>query len=307
MENNRLNNKGRSKMKSLIFLLSASMMASSVMAGDLTVITASSKTSPTTGVAMTYYKAINGTHDFYQAENCQDGVKKFDNTANSVIVFGTNLTTGALSKGQTCMPKITKDNILFYGEQFYHICTKKGSGKTFMTPRATIGMTSLKPAANIANDINAQNGTSLVGLPFSGSRDILYQVLSGDLDLGLIGTSVAAKHERAGDITCIASTNPRDKDFIGHQLKMKSAEMKLPVVILHNIQDPKLLASAQAAVASPAFVTLLKEGEFVGVTTKSTQRLFEKIESDILMFHESYGIKKATTISLNPFLLQTQH
>jgi hypothetical protein len=288
-------------------ILLAGLLVPALAQAGITVVNPQAKTSPTTGLAMVYQKGIEGGSSFYQAENCQDGVKKFETTPNSVIAYGTNLGITALKRGQTCMPKITKDNILFYGEQFYHICTKKGSGKTFRTSKATYGMASVQPVKEIIADINAQNGTSLVGLPFSGSRDVLLQVLSGDLDLGLIGTSVAAKHERAGDITCIASTDPRDKDFVGHQLKMKSAEMKLPVVILHNIRDPKLWASAQAAVASSAFVTLLKDGEFVGVTTKSTQRLFEKIESDILMFHESYGIKKATTVSLNPFQLQTQH
>ena len=121
-------------------LLASAMIAVSLsaVAGEITVVTSSSKTSPTTAMAMSYQKGLENS-SFYQAENCQDGIRKFESSDNTVINFGTSLSTAALSKGQTCLPKITVDNLMFYAEQYYQICTKRGSGKNFQTPGAGLG------------------------------------------------------------------------------------------------------------------------------------------------------------------------
>ena len=269
-------------------LLLSFLLVPAMAHAEITVVNPQARSSPTTVMAMSYQKSVPDS-SFYQAENCQDGVKKFEGTPNSTIVYGTNLEITALRRGQSCLPKITKDNILFYGEQFYQICTKKGSNKTFRSPKATYGMASVQPVNEIVADINAQNGTSLVGLPFAGSRDVLLQVLSGDLDLGLIGTSVAAKHERAGDITCIASTDPRDKDFVGQQLKMKMPDIRIQTLIVHNIQDSKLVDKARRGLAETGFLGILKEGDFSNVKTQPSQELVDLTLRYINRANQAYG------------------
>ena len=271
-------------------LLASAMIAVSLsaVAGEITVVTSSSKTSPTTAMAMSYQKGLENS-SFYQAENCQDGIRKFESSDNTVINFGTSLSTAALSKGQTCLPKITVNNLVFYAEQYYQICTKRGSGKNFQTPGAGLGMASVMPADKIVEDINKRNGTTLKGVPFSGSKAVLLQVMSGDLALGVIGQSTAMKHQAAGDIDCIASTDPTDANFIDKQIKMAYPHLKIPVVLLHNIKDPADLARAKEAVNSDSYQAFLDSGRFHKRTTAPTQELIDAVIKQVTDFHRAYG------------------
>lgn len=266
-------------MKKFIAAAAILSISATLQATELTVITASSKTSPTTTVAMTYQKNLAGSK-FYQSENCQDGVRKFTETKDSLLIFGTTLAFSAVSKGQTCYPTINDENIVWYGEQYYKVCTKKGSNKNFSTPNAKFGIPSVQLPDPLVNDINAQNGTTLKALPFQGSRDILMQVLSGDLELGLIGASTARKHQDSGAMDCIASTDPSDADYIGKQLKMKIPDLKIPVVLLKNgANDPQSTAEIKKAIDSQGFQDLLREGNFKVFPTTSPKELRVRVDA----------------------------
>jgi len=266
-------------MKNLLIGTAFVLASMTAQAAGITVITSSSKTSPTTTVAMTYQKNLAGSK-FYQSENCQDGVRKFTETKDSLLMFGTTLAFSAVSKGQTCYPTISDDNIVWYGEQYYKVCTKRGSGKNFRSPGATFGIPSVQLPDALVNDINTQNGTTLKALPFQGSRDTLLQVLSGDLDLGLIGTSTAKKHQDSGAMDCIASTDPSDVDYIGKQLKMKIPDLRIPVVLLKNgAIDAQSTANIKAAIDSPGFQDLLKEGNFKVFPTTSPKELRVNVDA----------------------------
>jgi hypothetical protein len=257
-------------------------------APEITVINPQAATSPVATLAMTVQKNLPDSR-YYQGESCQDAVKKFETTPNSIIAYGTNLAITGLRKNQPCDIAITKNNILFHGEQYYQICAKRGSGKNFQTPGATLGVASVQPIENIVRDINQQNGTTLKALPFSGSQAVLLQILSGDLDLGLIGTSTADKQSRSGAIDCIASTDPRDNKFWGKQLKMKQPDIRIQTLILHNISDSTALKRARAAIGSDAVKTLLEQGQYTEVQFQSSDSLVERARRYIQRSHDSYG------------------
>jgi hypothetical protein len=262
------------------FLLGSILLTVSmaVQAAGITVISTSSRNSPTTTVATTFKENLPGS-TFYQADNCIDGINKFNSTPNSILTFGTTLAFSAVAKGQTCRPAINDKNVVFYAEQFFKVCTKKGSGKNFHSPKATFGIPSVMLPDPLVNDINAQNNTTLRALPFSGSKDILLQIMSGDLDLGLLGKSAAQKQESAGAIECIAGTNPNDQDFIGKQLKMKIPDLRIPVVLLKNgVNEASDLAKVSRALESGGFVGLLDQGDFISRTTVSNQELLGRID-----------------------------
>ena len=269
-------------------LLIAMFPVAAQAATEITVINPQAATSPVATLAMTVQKNLPGS-GYYQGESCQDAVKKFETTANSVIAYGTNLAITGLRKNQPCDTAITERNILFYGEQYYQICTKRGSGKNFQTPGASLGMASVQPVAAIVADINQQNSTTLKALPFSGSKAVLLQVLSGDLDLGLIGTSTADKQSRSGAIDCIASTDPRDSRFWGNQLKMKQPDIRIQTLILHNITDPQALDRARAAITGDAVKSLLEQGQYAEVEFAGSAALVERARRYIQRSHDNYG------------------
>ena len=255
---------------------------------EITVINPQAATSPVATLAVTVQKNLEDSR-YYQGESCQDAVKKFENTPNSLIAYGTNLAITGLRKKQPCDVSVTKDNILFHGEQYYQICTKKDSGKNFRTQGATLGVASVQPIDSIVEDINQQNSTTLKPMPFSGSQAVLLQLLSGDLDLGLIGTSTADKQSRSGAIDCIASTDPRDSKFWGNQLKMKQADIRIQTLILHNITDATALERARAAIGSDAVKSLLEQGQYTEVYFAGSESLVERARKYIQRSHESYG------------------
>jgi len=265
-------------MKNLLIGTAFVLASMTAQAAGITVISTSSRNSPTTTVATTFKENLPGS-SFYQADNCIDGINKFNSTPNSILTFGTTLAFSAVAKGQTCRPTINDKNVVFYAEQFFKICTKRGSGKNFRSPGATFGIPSVMLPDPLVNDINKQNGTTLKALPFSGSKDILLQVMSGDLDLGLLGNSAAQKQESAGVIECIAGTNPSDSDFIGKQLKMKIPDLRIPVVLLKNgVNSPSDLGLVKKALESEGFVGLLNQGDFISRTTVSDRALLERID-----------------------------
>lgn len=269
-------------------LLIAMFPVASQAATEITVINPQAATSPVATLAMTVQKNLPDSR-YYQGESCQDAVRKFEATANSIMAYGTNLAITGLRKNQPCDTAITKDNILFHGEQYYQICTKKSSGKNFQSPGASLGMASVQPVAAIVADINQQNSTTLKALPFSGSQAVLLQILSGDLDLGLIGTSTADKQSRSGAIECVASTDPRDSKFWGKQLKMKQPDIRIQTLILHNISDEKALDRARAAIGSDAVKFLLEQGQYTEVQFQGSDALVERARRYIQRSHDSYG------------------
>lgn len=264
-------------MKKLLLIFASLSVSIVVHASEITVISSSSRNSPITTMAIVIKDNLPNSK-FYQADSCIDGINKFNSTPNSILTFGPNTAFAGVAKNQPCKPIINDKNVAFYAEQFFKVCTKKGSGKKLLTQKATFGIPSVMLPIAIINDINAQNGTTLKALPFSGSNDILLQIISGDLDLGLIGKSAAQKQESVGAIECVASTSPTDSDFIGKQLKMKIPDLRIPVVVLKNsINEPTDLEKVTRALESEGFVNFLNQGDFISRTTVSNRILLEKI------------------------------
>jgi hypothetical protein len=278
-------------MKKLLLASIIASMTTVAAAAEVLVINPQARTSPVATLAMTVQKNIEGSQ-YFQGESCQSAVDKYHRTENSLLVYGTNLAITGLRKNNLCDTDIRADNIIFYSEQYYQICTKRGSGKTFRTPNAALGMASVQPVAAIVADINQQNGTSLRPLPFAGSRDVLLQVLSGDLDLGLIGTSTAANQERQGTIECLASTDPRDAKFWGKTLKMKQPDIRIQTLILHNIKDPQLVEQVRKGINSDEVRALLNKGNYSSITTVGSQAIVDLAKNYIKRSHDNYGKDK---------------
>jgi hypothetical protein len=274
-------------MKKIILSALACLPLVSVAAETL-VINPQAKTSPVATLAMTVQKNIPGSA-YHQGESCQAAVAKYESTNNSLLVYGTNLAITGLRKNKPCDTSIRANNILFYGEQYYQICTKKGSGKNFRSANATFGMASVQPVDAIVADINAQNATTLRPVPFAGSKDVLLQIMSGDLDLGLIGTSTAASQEKLGTIECIASTDPKSSKFLGSALKMKQPDIRIQTLILHNIKDSKALSLVQQGIISNDVKTLLNKGEYANVTYQGSEELVKNVNAYIQRSHSNYG------------------
>ncbi len=180
-----------------------------------TIINTSSKASPATTFSMAY-KNVTGSR-WYQASNCEDGGRAFNNTANAVMSYNSSVEFAARNKGLNCtLAGVKTEDVLFIGYTPVHICRAKGSGVDFgQTQRNTLGMASMYATKEHENRMN-EAGANVTIVPYSGSKTVLMALRAGDLDLGWIGSGLAMKH--SDKIDCIYSTDTKVSNYVGEKL-----------------------------------------------------------------------------------------
>jgi hypothetical protein len=237
-------------------------MASSVAwAGEYTVINHSNKASPATVFARAYTSSLDDalSVSFYQAQNCEQAKKKYNSTENALMVYNADVGIAAMSKGLECgVDDIEPANLVFQGSSYFKICRNPESKKDIRDGRVTFGMASVVLSKGIIDDYNS-NGLNLVGVPYGGSKNVLAAVISGDLDYGFIGASIAQPAIDAGRVVCEYSTDPRDANYVANTLDLKIRDFKLWKSIYTNVTDEVVVAKMRAAAESDDFTAFLEK------------------------------------------------
>lgn len=269
-------------------LVSAVLISSGSFASEIRTINPAGKTSPLSVFTQSYTKHIAGA-SFYQSTDCLDALSKYKD--DNILSFASNNAFSGVLTGQACMPKITLDQVYFFGEQYYSICRKTGNTKNFATPNASFGAASVLPVAAIVADVNQQNNFSMRAVPFNGSGAVALQLLSGDLDFGLIGTSLADKHVRSGAMECFASTNPTTPNYWGKTVKGKKLDLRIQILVLSQTQNPKIRAALQTSLLVPDFDEHLNQGGFENVTRQVTIQHLETFKQYLDELTKAYAAK----------------
>jgi len=262
-------------MKKVVFLFG--LMSSVAFAADLTVVNPSNKSSPSTVLAQVFQEAVPNS-EFYQSQTCEDAIKKLESTPNSAIVYNANVGIAATKKGLKCdFNTATKDNTVFIGESFYQLCTSAKSPKTFEGKRVTFGAASVALSPGLIDDYNKANNLNLVAVPYGGTKDVIAAIINGDVDIGMVGSAMADKSIKTGNITCMHSTDPTAENFIGKKYKLIIPGLRIKEMIYVNSSDPKVIETFRAATQSESFK---KQAEAAGLKNIKTSKFADKDLTD---------------------------
>jgi hypothetical protein len=205
---------------------------------EFTIINTSSKASPATVFSMGFKKNIDAK--WYQAANCEDGIKKFNNTENAIMSYNSSIEFAARNKGLNCpIAGVHPDNVIFVGETPVHLCRANGSTIDFGDVKQhTLGMASMYATKEHENRMN-EAGANVEIIPFSGSKTVLTALKAGDIDLGWIGSGLAKKH--SDKIDCMYSTDKNSANYLGNRIPgLKVPDFKITFVLYTNGDKPKV-------------------------------------------------------------------
>lgn len=225
-------------------LLTITMLVSSLaIANDITIVNPSAKTSPATVFGQGYRKAVDGK--FYQAANCEDAVRKYNETENAVMIYNSSIEFAARNKGLNCLLGQEKNKqILFVGQTYMKICRLPGTNYDFNKEPTTLGMASMYATKGHEDKFrNAGGNTTIV--PYSGSKTVLAALYAGDITLGWMGSGLADKQKDKLD--CIYSTDPAAENYIGNKLNLAIPNFRITYVIYTNAKDKKILEILKSA------------------------------------------------------------
>ena len=207
-------------------------------ATEFTIINTSSKASPATVFSMGFKKNIGA--NWYQAANCQDGIKKFNNTENAIMSYNSSIEFAARNKGLNCpIAGVNPDKVLFVGETPVHICRAKGSAVDFGDLHEnTLGMASMYATKEHEARMD-EAGANVEIIPFSGSKTVLAALKAGDIDLGWIGSGLAKKH--SDKIDCMYSTDKNSTNYLGDRLPgLAVPDFRITFVLYSNGDMPEI-------------------------------------------------------------------
>lgn len=264
------------KLKNLVIgigsLIQCFMLAA--QANEFTVINPSHKTSPAAIFAQAFRDAAGA--EYYQAADCEDAARKYNNTENAVFIYNSSMEFAALNKGMSCSLKDVKNKIvIFTGVHYFNVIRHPDStvdpadkGVPF-----TYGMASM--LATKAHETDWRNhGYEMTMVPYSGSQTVLRAVLSKDIEVGIIGQGIAFD---AGDtIEILYSTEPGTVNYLGDAVHgLAIPDFHISYVVYTNATDPKLIAKLHNIKFSQSFNTFLDksmtQGSFDAVEIKSTE------------------------------------
>ena len=232
----------------------------------VTVINTSSKASPATVFSTAYKNAVDAK--WYQARNCEDGIEKFNNTANAVMAYNSSIEFAARNKGLNCtLNGVDAKQTIFIGKTPMKICRLPGSSAEFGEAKTTLGMASMYATKSHQKNFN-NNGANVEIIPYSGSKTVLAALKAGDIDLGWMGSGLAIKQ---GDkLDCLYSTDPKDANFLGNAVGVTIPNFTITYVLYTNSDNTDVLKSAQT---NDGFNKFLK--------TSNTSGTFSNTQNDV--------------------------
>jgi hypothetical protein len=225
-----------------------------------TVINHSNKASPATVFAKSYQKGINPSADFWQADNCNQADDKYQNTKDAIMVYNADVGIAATSKGLNCPLRAEADKTIFVGKSYFRLCTNAADPKTIQEAK-TFGIASVILSPGIMADYN-NNGLTLEGVPYGGSKNVLTAVIANEVDFGIIGTGVANPALEKGQIACPYTTDPTADNYIGKTLNLKFPNLNITKLVYTNSDNAELIQSLRNAATTNEFNAYLAKSGY---------------------------------------------
>ena len=158
----------------------------------IVVVNGGKSTSPTSVFAKSYVSAYQ-EGNFQLGKNCDDTQKVAQQHPNSVRLLTNDHIASAIRRGETCDTNIDPTRIVLVAENHFQVCRLPATSKKLTDAGVTLGRASVHPVEAFNADFNASNpGVDLKTIPFKGSKNVLQAVLNGDIDWGIIASSIAS-------------------------------------------------------------------------------------------------------------------
>lgn len=266
--------------KVLALILAA--VATGTFAQEITIVNPSNKSSPTSVFAMGIKEAVNGT--FYQSSTCEDAIDKYRRTDNAVFIYNSSMEFGARNTGLNCPLKgnATVDNTVYVGRTYMYICRKPGTTHQFGKTPNTLGMASMYATKAHEKTFN-EAGANVKIIPYAGSKDVLAAVRAGDITLGWIGSGMAKQQVEQGNLECLYSTDPDDKNYLGKALpKLAIPNFNIGYVVYTNTKDAAIMQKLRDVKNNEQFNTYLNANLTSGTwspTQKDLDTMNKKVDN----------------------------
>ena len=275
-----------------IVAVSSTALAFSLFGNDkLTIVSPSSKASPTAVFAMGLKKSVDG--EYYQGSNCEDAVRAYNEKEDAVFVYNSSMEFGARNKGLNCPMQGTVDNTFFVGGTPIWICRRPGTDNDLVAGQTnTLGMASMYATKAHEGKMRDAGAGDLTIVPYSGSKTVVNALRAGDISLGWIGSGLAKKQVAKGNLECLYTTDERADNYIGKALPgLKVPEFKISYVIYSNTKNEDLLAKLKAWSTDPEFQAYMKKS-LVNGTFEPTQKDLDKIAEFVNKMTDNWLDKK---------------
>ena len=243
----------------------AALTTTSAYAGDkLTIVSPSSKASPTTVFAMGLKKSVDA--NYYQGSNCEDATRAYNEKEDAVFVYNSSMEFGARNKGLNCPMEGTVDNTYFVGATPVWLCRLPGTSHDLVEGQTnTLGMASMYATKAHEARMREAGAGNLTIVPYSGSKTVVNALRAGDITMGWIGSGLAKKQVAKGNMECVYSTDPNADNYIGKSLPgLKVPDFTIGYVVYSNTKNPDLIAKLKAWATDPEFAKYMEKSLVTG-------------------------------------------
>lgn len=226
---------------------------------QLTIVSPSSKASPTTVFAMGVKKSVDGK--YYQGSNCEDAGRAYEEKKDAVFIYNSSMEFGARNKGLNCPSLATPENTLFAGGTPVWICRRPGTDNDLVAGQTNaLGMASMYATKAHEGKMRDAGAGDLTIVPYSGSKTVVNALRAGDISLGWIGSGLAKKQVAKGNLECLYTTDPKKDNYIGKALPgLKVPDFKIGYLVYTNTNNPKLRMKLEAWAKDPEFQAYMKK------------------------------------------------
>ena len=234
----------------------------------IVVINHAPKASPISAYVKAYQEGVPNSV-YYQAKNCEDANRKFEQSKNAIFVLDSDIIIPARTKGMNCEPKHLKaEHIVHTAFSYYRVCVNAnypaelhGKSNTSLFGRKVLGIFQGTLSPGLLADLNDIANFDVKGVPFSSSVQTTQALVSGMIDIGMIMEGTTRTPMESGKIVCPYSTNPNSADipWIGQDYpEMWSKDLATWMMIYTKHNNPTLLQAAEQGAHAQGFAQFLK-------------------------------------------------
>lgn len=275
-------------MKKLVSILLGCVISMSALAQEITVFNEGSPQSPTTVFGLTFKNSISGDVKWTQTSGCNEALSKFQKTPNSVLVWNsTNSFANQMNNLKCDSEPATAKGTLVIASMYMQICKAVDNPKTFDGKNVTMGLASMIATKKSQASWNS-NGLDIKLVPYPGSAGALTAAVNKEIDFAYIGSPLATKAEKEGKVTCLFSTDPTAKNYVGKTYKQALPDFNIMTVLHTNATDPAVLSRLRSAVNSEQFTSYLTTSE-QKYTTNVTDADIKKVRNMVKRLSDTWG------------------
>lgn len=222
--------------------------------------------------AQSFGKNLKVPFTFVSMKDCAASLDYVNNNTDVVYLIASTNAITSKNRGVDCTPKFAPSEIVYIADNYFSICRKPGNTKNIMRDKVTMAGASVLPLDGIVRDFNEQNGTNIVPVPLQSSGEIVTSIINGDVDWGMIVSTVATPQVASGRLECSYSTNPRADNFVGRTFRLTMPDYKIRWLMAVKTSDPAVKAEVVKTAQSKEYNEFLAKLGYINVKTANLEQ-----------------------------------